>query len=215
MSALILLGGGGHCSSVIDSIRAGQLYSIAGIIDVAAKIGEAVNGIRIIGDDGQLSSQRAAGVAQAFVTVGSVGCTDLRRSISHSAKGLGFRFPPIIDPSAVVSPSARISDGVFIGKGAIVNANAEIGEHAIINSGAIVEHGCRIGSFCHVAPGAVLCGNVVVGESSHIGANATVIQSLRIGAYAVIGAGSVVVRDVGDHAVAYGNPCRVEKLGHE
>ena len=42
-----------------------------------------------------------------------------------------------------------------------------------------------------------------------IGAGAVILPGIRIGKGSVIGAGSVVTRDVPEHVVAVGNPCRV------
>lgn len=48
-----------------------------------------------------------------------------------------------------------------------------------------------------------------VGNDVWIGAGVQVCPGVTIGSDVVIGAGSVVVRDIPDHVVAAGNPCRV------
>jgi sugar O-acyltransferase (sialic acid O-acetyltransferase NeuD family) len=216
MRDLILIGGGGHCSSVIDSIRAKQEYNIIGIIDITNNIGKQTNGVSIIGTDDNLADYYSKGITSACITVGSVASLKFRQSLYTKASQLGFSFPSIIDPTAIISPNAVIDEGVYVGKGAIINAGAHIGAHCIINTGAIIEHGCKIGLLCHIAPGAVLSGEVVVGERTHIGTNATVIQQVTIGHDVLIGAGSVVVSHIDSNKKAYGNPCReAERNGHE
>ena len=50
---------------------------------------------------------------------------------------------------------------------------------------------------------------VHIGENVWIGAGAVIVPGVTIGRNSVIGAGSVVVKDIPDHVVAVGNPCRV------
>lgn len=51
--------------------------------------------------------------------------------------------------------------------------------------------------------------DVYIGENTWIGANTVVVPGVHIGKNTVIGAGSVVTKDIPDHVVAVGNPCRV------
>jgi len=41
------------------------------------------------------------------------------------------------------------------------------------------------------------------------GGGAIIMPGVTIGNHVVIGAGSVVTKDIPDHVIAYGNPCRV------
>ena len=117
----------------------------------------------------------------------------------------------IIHPKAIVSTTASVGSGSFLGAGSIVNAMASMGKGSIINSGAIVEHECKLGDFVHIAPGAVLAGGVSVGNGSFVGANAVVRQNTSIGSNVTIGAGAVVVKDVPDNTVVIGNPAKALK----
>lgn len=205
---IILLGGGKHCGSVIDSIRRQGKYSPVGILDMADKIGTSIQGVPIIDTDSQMSKYFKEGIKYAFISVGSVGYTSTREKLVDLATNVGFSFPNIIDPSAIISSHAEIEEGVFIGKGSIVNVNSKIGSHSIINTGTVIEHDSSVGSYVHVAPGSIFSGGVTIGDYSHIGTNSTIIQDVRVGTRTIIGAGSVVVKDIGNHKKAYGNPCK-------
>ncbi len=196
MRKLILVGGGGHCKSVIDTVRRLQRYDEVVIVDAAYPDCRKVLDVVAVGDDAALPELKKAGFDEAFVSVGSVKSTALRRSLYRQLKEYGFSLPAIVDPSACVSPYARLAEGVFVAKGAVVNADAKIGRMAIVNTRAVVEHDCVVGDFAHVAVGAVLCGGVSVGSDVLIGAGATVIQGIGIGDGAIVGAGSTVVRGV-------------------
>ncbi len=201
---IVLIGGGGHCKSVIDVLKKGGGFDEIVITDPAIAIGTRLLDIEVVGTDECLSNLRDNDFEYAFITVGSVGINPLRQKLVEKAKTLGFRFPRIIDPSASVADSAVIEEGAFIGKNAVINADAQIGVHCIINSGAIVEHECQVGDFSHISVGAILCGEVEVGCNSFIGAGSTVIQCIRIGDKVVIGANSIVLKNIGDNMKYYG-----------
>ena len=203
---LLLIGGGGHCHSVLDSINSSGKYDEIGIID---NVGCSFLGFKTVGTDDDLPRLFNEGWTDAFITVGSVGNTNVRHRLYETVKSIGFNVPSIIDPTTVVAGDVTIGEGVFAGKRCVINAGVVLGDCSIINTGAIVEHDCRIGSFTHISPGAVLCGQVTVGNDSHIGAGTVVRQLINIGNNSLIGAGSVVVKDIGDNTKAYGNPCKV------
>jgi len=113
-----------------------------------------------------------------------------------------------IHPSAVISASVKMGDGIMVAANATLNPLVELGTGVICNTSSTVEHECMIGDFSHIASGAVLCGNVIVGRSSFIGANSVIRQGIRIGDNVVIGAGTVVIKDVPDNATLIGNPAR-------
>jgi len=210
---ILLIGGGGHCKSVLDSLLEQNDYTEIGIIDKKENIGKLVLGVPIIGCDDDLPSLFNNGYEYAFITVGSIGNPFLRIKLYNIICEIGYKIPIIIDSSAKVSKHAIIEQGVFIGKKCIVNAGSHIQKGAIINSGSIIEHDCQIAAFVHIGPGAILGGEVVVGENSHVGLNAMVKQQVHIGSNSVIGMGSVVLHNIDNNIMAYGNPCReVKKL---
>ena len=203
---LLLIGGGGHCKSVLDSVLALQVYDEIGIVDYT---NTPVKGVSVVGQDEDLPNLHKAGWTDAFITVGSIGDTVMRRRLYKMISDIGFTVPAIVDSSAIVAQDVVLAAGCYVGKGAILNAGSNIGKAAIINTGAVIEHDCVIGEFAHISPGAILCGQVIVGENSHIGAGAVVRQQIKIGEDVLVGIGSVVVHDIPNHVKAYGNPCRV------
>lgn len=205
---IVLIGGGGHCKSVIDSILACGKYEIEGIVDVPSSKGKVVSSITVMGNDNDLEDIFKAGVKYAFITNGSIGNCSIRLKLYNLAKKIGYVFPTIIDPSAIIAKNVVIGEGTFIGKKAIINSCSQIGDMAIVNTGSIIEHDCIIGGFAHIAPGATLSGGVTVGNYTHIGTGCVVIQGINIGSETIIGAGSLVVSNMKSNIKAYGVPCR-------
>ena len=208
---ILLVGAGGHCKVILDLLLSGKEYKIAGIIDLKERLKDNIFGISVIGTDRDLPRFYKSGIKYCFISVGSIGDARVRVKLYSFAKKIGFIFPNLISPDALVSSRSCLGAGNYIAPGVIINAGARIGNNCIINTGAIVEHDCRIGDFAHLSPGAVLGGGVSIGDYSHIGAGSVVIQNVKIAEKAVIGAGSVVTRNVPEGVVAYGNPCKERK----
>jgi sugar O-acyltransferase (sialic acid O-acetyltransferase NeuD family) len=207
LHSLILIGGGGHCVSCIDIIRATGKYHIAGIIDHSKRIGESILGVPIIGNDEDLDSYKNR-YDYFLVSVGQIHSPETRIHLYNRLKGLKVNLPTIVSPYAYVSPYSTIGEGTIVMHGAIVNVSASVGTNCIINSRALIEHETKIGNHCHLSTGSVCNGRVNVGEGSFIGSNATVCQNANIGDYAVVGAGAVVLNDVPPKTTFAGNPAK-------
>lgn len=138
-----------------------------------------------------------------------IGHNGIREKVHNQMSSLLFDPINAIHPSAIISPSVKIGDGVMIAANATINPLAELGRGVICNTSSSIDHECIIGDFAHIAPGAVLCGNVRVGKSTFVGANAVIRQGITIGNNVMIGAGTVIVKDIPDNATVVGNPQRI------
>ena len=205
---LLLVGGGGHCKSVLDSVLASSDYSDIGIIDNEENVGKNIFNIPIIGTDKDLERLYNNGYKYAFISIGSIGNPDLRIKLFHRLVDSGYIIPNVIDPSSTVSHYAKLAAGIFIGKKVVINSGVNIHKGVIINTASVIEHDCIIDEFAHIAPGAILCGNIHVGKRAHIGAGCSIRQQIIIGSDTIIGLGSVVLNNIEDNVIAYGNPCK-------
>ena len=185
---LLLVGGGGHCRSVLDSVSMSGAYEDIAVIDQAEHVGKKIGCATVIGTDKELPGLRQRGYTDAFVSIGSIGNTLTR--VRH------------------VSSFCKVEEGAYIGKASNINCDCYIGAGSIINTAATIEHECRIGQFVHIAPGAVVCGGTFIGDNSHIGAHATIIQGIHIGEGVMVGAGCVVIRDIQAGKTVVGVPGR-------
>lgn len=208
---ILLVGGGEHCKSIIDTLDRTGEYTEIGIIDTEENVGNLLLGNPVIGIDRDLEKFYKRGFKYAFVSLGSIGDSSLRVKLYNSLLEIGFEIPTIKDPSAIVSKSAKIGKGIFIGKNTVINTGSTINNCSIINTAVTIEHDCNIEEFVHIAPGTVLSGNVRIGKHTHIGANSVVKQGLVIGSNTMIGMGSVVLKNFMNDIVAFGNPCREVK----
>jgi sugar O-acyltransferase (sialic acid O-acetyltransferase NeuD family) len=190
MKNIILIGGGGHCKSVIDVIEQEGRFKIVGIVDKPKLLGSNVLGYSVIGSDFDLDSL-AKRYQYALITVGQIKSPSLRIKLFDLAVKAGFTLPNIISPNAYVSKHSSIGNGVVVMHNAMVNASASIGDNCIINSKALIEHDCIIESHCHISTQSTINGGVSVGEGSFVGSNSTTKQGVVIEKESFIKAGMV------------------------
>ena len=205
---IVLIGGGGHCKVVISILKKIDNFEIAGIID-NYKSESFINGIKIIGTDDDLKDIYKSGIHNALITVGSIKDNTKRYRLFNMAREIGYKFPVIISPEAIVDESIKIDEATVVMPGSIINIDSSIGKNCIINTGVIIEHDCKIGDHCHIAPGVHISGEANIGELSFIGIGATIIQGIKIGKNVTIGAGSVVIKDIPDNVITVGNPAKI------
>ena len=209
---ILLIGGGGHCASVIEVIEAEGKFSIKGIVDQKEKIGEKVLGYPIIASDEDLPKLLKQ-TPHVLITTGMVQPNKLRANLYKMALGNNGIFPVIVAPTATVSKHANVGAGTVIMHYAMVNAGASVGENCIINTKSLVEHDSSVAHHTHVSTAAVVNGNCIIGESCMIGSNATIIHGIKVGANSVVGAGAVVTKDVSFNQIVVGNPAKSMKNG--
>jgi len=116
----------------------------------------------------------------------------------------------IVHPSAVVSRSASIGHGCYLGENVVVRSNSVLGNGVLVNAGAVVSHHCDVGDFVTLGPNAASAGHVMIGAQTTIGVGASIRPRVRIGCDCEIGAGAAVVKDVKDGMAALGVPARVK-----
>jgi len=191
MKDIILIGGGGHCKSVIDVIEQEGRFKIAGIVDKPELLGSKLFGYLIIGNDSDLDDL-AKKYQYALVTVGQIKSPLLRIKLFELAVKSGFILPTVVSPRAYLSKHAMVDKGSIIMHDALINANAKVGENCIINSKALIEHDVIIKDHCHISTNVVINGNVVVGSGSFIGSGAISKEGIKIDNNYFAKAGSII-----------------------
>ena len=191
MKNIVLIGGGGHCKSVIDVIEQDGSFKIVGIVDNSKQSSFNIFGYPVIGDDSDLISL-AKKYQYALVTVGQIQSPALRIKLFNLAVEAGFQIPNIISPNAYVSKHAIIGNGTVVMHNALVNASTIIGRNCIINTSALIEHDSSVGDHCHIATKAVVNGGVNIGQGSFIGSGSIIKEGISISDHSFIKAGDVV-----------------------
>jgi sugar O-acyltransferase (sialic acid O-acetyltransferase NeuD family) len=207
MEKIVILGGGGHARVIFDALKLQRQFEIVGYVDPKDQ-GLLCGELPYIGGDDILGKLFYKNVKSCVCAIGSIGDTKCRRNVIACANNLGYQFPIVVHPSAVISYSATIGKGVFVSALAVINPGVSIGDFSIVNTGSIIEHDCIVGEFCHIAPRACLGGGVALGENVHVGIGASILQTVKIGSDCIIGAGSVVVKNIDKNQKVKGIPAR-------
>lgn len=202
---IILLGGGGHCKSVIDAAESAG-YTILGVLDMPETVGQKVLQYPIIGTDDMIPT--FVNKAEFVITVGQIKSNNTRIKLAELVQQAGGKFSTIIASDAYVSKHATIGEGSVILHKAVVNANAKIGKHAIINTMVDIEHDVQIGDFCHISTAAVINGEVRVGDNVFVGSQTVVHNCKTITDDVIVAAGSVVSRNLVKSGIYAGNPVK-------
>jgi sugar O-acyltransferase (sialic acid O-acetyltransferase NeuD family) len=197
-----IIGYSGHAYVIIDIfLNAGRL--VTAYCDAEEKLRNPYH-LQYLGKESEVINK-----LKKFDFFACVGHNGIRQKIHLQMSELLRNPINAIHPSAVISSSVKMQDGIMIAANSTINPLVEIGRGVILNTSCSVDHECIIGDFAHIAPGAVLCGNVKVGKGSFVGANAVIRQGITIGNNVMIGAGAVIVKDLPDNVVVVGNPQKV------
>jgi sugar O-acyltransferase (sialic acid O-acetyltransferase NeuD family) len=199
---LIMLGAGGHAMVLMDMLALQHT-------EITAFVSPEIKGVKVCfqGIEQFFSDEEVLKFSPDNVMlingIGFVPNNALRAELYAFFKAKGYQFKSIISPHAIISPNAKLNDGVQILHRAVVQAGAVIKENTLINTAAVIEHDCVIGTDNHIAPSATLCGTVTTQEHVFIGSGATVIPNITIGKHAVIAAGAVITKNVAEHQLVY------------
>jgi sugar O-acyltransferase (sialic acid O-acetyltransferase NeuD family) len=202
-SNLILIGGGGHCKSVLEIVEKTD-FNVVGVLDTLENVGKTILYTRIIGTDDDIS--RYVSDSYFLVTVGHILNPNLRINLHEKVVNAGGKFATIISHSAVVSKYSKIGVGTVVMNNVVINADTIIGDCCIINTFANIEHDAYVGNFCHISTGAMINGNCVVYDNVFIGSQSVLVNGISISKDCVVAAGSVVRKNILVSGVYSGNP---------
>lgn len=201
---LILIGGGGHCKSVIEVAESAG-YEIKGILDMPDEVGkEVLPGHKVIGTDDEIPQYVEK--CDFIITVGFIKNPAIRIKLYNKVKAAGGRLATIIASTAHVSKYAELGEGIVIMHQAFVNAGAKIGDNCIINTFVNIEHDAEVGNQCHISTGTMVNGECKIGENCFIGSQSVCANCIEIASDIIVGAGSVVRKSIRVKGIYAGNP---------
>jgi sugar O-acyltransferase (sialic acid O-acetyltransferase NeuD family) len=207
LKKIILIGGGGHCMSCIDTILSTDQFSIEGILEADAKKNKNLLGISLLGDDQMIPALVLQGM-HFLIAVGQVKSAEIRIRLYNSVRSAGGVLATVLASNATVSRFSRIGEGTIVMQQALIAPGVTIGVNCIINNKALLEHHSVIGDHCHISTGALVNGDCKIGDGVFIGSGAIINQGIEIGENVVIGSGTVVNRSIKEPGIYAGNPAK-------
>ena len=206
---LVLVGGGGHCKSVIEAaVSTG--YNILGVLDMPEEVGKTILSTKVIGTDDDIPAY--VDKAEFVITVGFIKNPATRIKLYNRIKEVGGKLATIVASTAYVSKYAEIGEGTVVMHNAFVNAGAKVGCNVILNTFTNIEHDAVIGDQCHISTGVMINGGAKIAEGTFIGSQSVVNQGVKIKwGGAIIASLSVVNKDILEKGIFAGNP--IKKIG--
>lgn len=203
MKPLILIGGGGHCKSVIEAAESAG-YSILGVLDMPEEVGKEILSTKVIGTDDDIPAY--VDKAEFVITVGFIKNSTIRIKLYKRVKEAGGKLATVVASTAYVSKYATLGEGTVVLHHAFVNAGAKVGNNVILNTFTNIEHDAVIGDQCHISTGAMVNGECNVGERCFIGSQSVLANCITVGDDIIVGAGSVVRKSIFEKGIYAGNP---------
>ena len=202
---LILVGGGGHCKSVLEAAESAG-YSILGVLDMPEEVGKEILSTKVIGTDDDIPTY--VDKAEFVITVGFIKNPTIRIKLYNKIKEAGGKLATVVASTAYVSKYAEIGEGTVVLHQAYVNARAKVRKNVILNTATNIEHDVVIGDHCHISTGTMVNGEAQIGDATFIGSQSVVNQCVKICGGVVVASGSVVHKDIKEPGIYAGNPIK-------
>lgn len=133
----------------------------------------------------------------------AIGSAPAVKSIAADVRNLGGRFITVIHPTAVVSGTAAIGEGVIVAPFAFIGPFSRISDNVILNVRSTIGHDVSIGSGVIVSPHVDVNGASSVGDFSFLGAGVTLDPQISIGRYCKVSSGVTVRNSVPDGMMVF------------
>lgn len=198
----------GHGGIVLDTILEHRLHTVVGFLDDAAAPASKVLGVPVLGRIEDFLNKPTAKADAYFVCSGDNG---FRERMYRLLKSKNLKLANVVHPSAVISKSAKIGEGVFVGPNVVMTHNVRVGNAVLVNTAATLDHDNIVEDFVNISPGCHLSGRVTIKKGAFLGTGVCAIPDVTVNDYAVVGAGTVVVRDVQARMTVVGVPARTVK----
>lgn len=200
---LILVGGGGHCKSVLEAAESAG-YSILGVLDLLEEVGKRILSTKVIGTDDDISLY--VDQAEFVVTVGFIKNPYTRIKLYNRIKEAGGKLATVVASTAYVSKYATIGEGTVVLHQAFVNAGAKVGNNVILNTATNIEHDALIGDHCHISTGTMINGECKLGDRCFVGSLSVLSNCISVGDDIIVSAGSFVRKSITEKGIYAGNP---------
>lgn len=204
---IVMLGGGGFGTFARDlCLFCG--HEPFGVLDNYKRKGESVNGCPVLGP---VDLVQDAALRESCEFVVAISDFKLRREWAQLVRSAGGRLANLLHPNIVVSPSARLGEGVMVNAFSFIYANAHVGDLTLIESHCVIGTEVVVGEACMIAPGVHINRGARIGEDTFVGSGGMVAPNVTIGRGCAIGAAAAVFRDVPEGKIAVGVPAKVAR----
>ena len=190
-NSTLIFGAKAQGAVVLECLEATQTRSACVFVDDHPNQAQLL-GIPVVTSEA-LVAIRERGVKRAHVSIAAAAA---KLACARRLEQAGFEIVSVTHPSSVLSPSARMGKGVFLGPLTLVGAEAVLEDFVQVNNGASIAHHCVVGTAARLSDGARLAGSVRLGECAFLGIGVTVNEKIEIGARSTVVSGVSVFNHV-------------------
>lgn len=204
MKKVIIIGSGGHAAEIRDYInhhnvaRPSERLEVVGFLDDNSS-----THVHYGFSEEYLGGIEAHAIVLDTFYIMGIANLKYRKGIVQEFKMKGATFISLIHPTALISPSAHIGEGVVISHNASVGPKAVVGDFNVLNSRCTVGHDTKMGSFNFISPQTALSGNTKIGNENMFGTNSATIPGIQVGNQNKIGAGMIVYKNIADNETVF------------
>ena len=145
----------------------------------------------------------------------AIGDIDTRKRVVNCLKKGGAQFLTLIHPTAIVTETATLGEGVIVCPFATVSDHCQLGDFVLMNFYSSCGHDAKIGNYCVLSPYSTINGYATVEDEVFLGTHSTVAPYKRVGRRTRISANSAAMYDIpalsfvvgvpGKHRIIYGH----------
>lgn len=136
----------------------------------------------------------------------AIGDVQGRKKVALALQERGAKFLTLVHPTAVVSPTATLGEGVIVYPFAMISCQVTIGDFVMLNAYAGCGHDAVLGDFSVLCPNAAVLGWAELAPEVFLATHAAVAPKKKVGRGAVVSANSSVLRDVPPDGFVCGVP---------
>ena len=195
MKRLALIGTKEFAEQITDfAIQTGE-YEVVGYYDNIEPQGGIVYGRPVLGTVEDAASDFQNKVFdEIFIGVGYTRF-NLREQFYSQLKGI-VPFANIIMPTAEISPSAKLGEGIYVGPHTTIAANTIIDDNVFVHGHCLIGHDSHIHSHSYFSGRDYMAGFCEVGERVFVGLSVCVADHMTITNDVWVGIGSIVAKDL-------------------
>ena len=137
-----------------------------------------------------------------FEVVIALGEPSFRIKLKNKLVENGIKLGIVIDPSAIISPSAKLGVGVIVTSDCIIASSAIVGDNVAINVKSIVGHDIVLANDVVLSSMVNIGGACKIGAGTYLGMGCLIKDGLEIGEEVIVGMGSVVHHNIPSRMIA-------------
>ena len=198
---ILILGAGGGCNLVLDSVSRLSHQRAVVILDRNENFhNKNMMGVKVLGSINLLDELWQAGQFDAVIST-IVKDNDERREIFEMVQSKGIPFTNVIDITANIKTNVKMGKGNLIVSGCYLAPSVTIGDNNFLAAYAVIEHHSEIGSHCTFGPRFTASGKVSIGNNCKFGMGISVEPFVKIGQNSTIASGATITGHVPDNSI--------------